>query len=198
MASSLLAFALALLTKETAAALLPFFFVLEFYFKKKKGIAFSWSFMAALTAMTAAYAAVRFYLVFGTGNSPEGDYINHWIAWISYFPNYIRLLLFPSGQSIEYPHATKILPVPLLTGIAVIAFLLFLLGREFRRKNYLTAGIFDHGPLSPLLPEAQFPMVWDLLMDYRLYLPLAAICVAGAGTLSGMPARECSPGRKEV
>ena len=189
MAFSLFAFALALLTKETTAALLPFFVVLEFYFKSKKGEAFSWFFIAATFAITAVYSAVRLYLTFGIGSGLVGDKVVHWAGWISYFPTYIRLLLFPLGQSIYYPfpgeciyYPEKIQPTPLLIGSAVIIFLIFLLIKQFWRKNYLIASFLLLAALS-FLPEFVFLIV-DVVVEYRLYLPLAALCIAGAAALA--------------
>jgi tetratricopeptide (TPR) repeat protein len=188
-ALSLAAFALALLTKETAAALLPFFFAMELYFKTKKGKAFSWSFTAAAFAITAVYSAVRLYLAFGTGSEMAGDKVVHWAGWISAFPTYIRLLLFPFWQSIYYPYPGESLyypqtiqTVPLLFGSVVIIFLIFLLVRQFLRKNYLMASFLLLAALS-FLPEFVFLIV-DVVVEYRLYLPLAALCIAGAAALA--------------
>ncbi|MHB8174852.1 MAG: ArnT family glycosyltransferase, partial [Nitrospirota bacterium] len=104
---SFIALALALLTKETAAALLPFFFVLEYYFRKKKG-GVSLRFLVAATAMTVVYTVYRLYLVAGSSKGVKMDYIGHWAGWISRFPSYIRLLLVPFSESIEHPMADKI------------------------------------------------------------------------------------------
>ncbi len=179
---SLIALALALLTKETAAALLPFFFVLEYYFRKKKGAGISWPFLASATAMTVAFAAYRLSLVFGGGNGAKPDYIGHWAGWISRFPSYVALLAVPFSQSIEHPEAGKLININLFIGIAVIAVSLFLIFRQFRRGNYLVAGLLLLAALS-FLPEFLFP-IWDLVVDYRLYLPLAAFCIAGAAALA--------------
>jgi tetratricopeptide (TPR) repeat protein len=190
-ALSLAAFALALLTKETAAALLPFFFAMELYFKTKKGKAFSWFFTAAAFAITAVYSTVRLYLAFGTGSEMAGDKVVHWAGWISSFPTYIRLLLFPLSQSFYYPYPgesiyypEKIQTVPLLFGGAVLIFLIFLLVKQFLRKNYLVASFLLLAALS-FLPEFVF-MVRDLVVEYRLYLPLAAFCIAGAAALASV------------
>ncbi len=183
---SLLALALALLTKETAAALLPFFFVLEYYFREKTA-RFSWPFLAAVTAITGVYTACRLYLVFGSGTGIKMDYMDHWAGWISRFPSYIRLLVVPFSQSIEHPEADKIININLFIGMAIIALSIFLILRQFRRKNYLIAGLLLLAALS-FLPEFLFPQIWDLVVDYRLYLPLAAFCIAGAAALARMSA----------
>jgi protein O-mannosyl-transferase len=190
-ALSLAALSLALLTKATAAALLPFFVAMELYFKKKKGKAFSRFFIAAAFAMTAVYSAVRLYLAFGVGNGLAGDKAVHWAGWISAFPTYIRLLLFPFWQSIYYPfpgesiyYPQTIHTVPLLFGGAVIIFLIFLIVRQFLRRNYLIASFLLLAALS-FLPEFVFLIV-DVVVEYRLYLPLAALCIAGAAALAGV------------
>ena len=185
-AISLLALASALLTKETAAALLPFFFVLEYYFRKKKNARISWAFPVLATLMTVVYTVYRFYLIFGSDNGVKSDYIGHWARWISRFPSYIRLLVIPFSQSIEHPEADKIINIYLFIGMAVIAISIFLILRQFRRKNYLIAAFLLLAALS-FLPEFCFP-IWDLVVDYRLYLPLAAFCIAGAAALARISA----------
>ncbi len=184
-AVSLVALALALLTKETAAALLPFFFALEYYFRKKKSARISRAFPVLATVMTVIYTVYRFYLIFGSGKgakSDYSDYVGHWAGWISRFPSYIRLLVVPFSQSIEHPEAGKLINIHLFIGIAVIAVSLFLIFRQFRRGNYLVAALLLLAALS-FLPEFCYT-IWDLVVDYRLYLPLAAFCIAGAAALA--------------
>ncbi len=181
-ALSILSLALSLFTKETAAALLPFFFVLEYYFLKKKSAGIFWPFLASATVITVVFTVYRLSLVFGGGSGIPNDYFGHWVGWISRFPSYIRLLVVPFSQSIEHPEAGKSININLFIGIAVIAVSLFMILRQFRRGNYLIAGILLLAALS-FLPEFFFPL-WDLVVDYRLYLPLAAFCIAGAAALA--------------
>ena len=176
---------------------MPFFVAMEFYFKTKKGKAFSWFFIAAAFTITAVYSVVRLYLTFGIGKGQAGDNIVHWAGWISAFPTYIRLLLFPFGQSIYYPfpgesiyYPQEFQTVPLLFGSAVDYLFNFPVDTAVPRKNYLIGSFLLLAALS-FLPEFVF-MVTDLVVEYRLYLPLAALCIAGAAALARVSRRKSS------
>lgn len=180
----LAAYALALLTKETATALLPLFVFLEFYYRKKKGVQYSRALTIAAILLTAVYMAARFSFIAESGSlRHDGGFIDHWLGYTAVLPSYLRLVFLPISQSVEYPVPNVISPSMVAAGAAVLLlfltgfFLLLKKGRSIPAALLLFAGL-------PLLPEFVFP-VYDLVVEYRLYLTVGALCLLWAVSMEG-------------
>lgn len=97
---------------------------------------------------------------------------------------YLRLLAWPVGQNVDHDVALVTSPYDVsivVSAILLIAFLVLAVGL-WRRKNRLAAfGIFFF--FLALLPESSIFPLAELLVEYRLYLPLvgAALFVASLG-----------------
>ena len=180
----LVTYALALLTKETAPALLPLFIFLEFYYRKKRGVAYSRALIITAALLTAVYMAARFSFIAESGSlRNDGGFMDHWLGYTAVLPSYLRLLFLPASQSVEYPVPDIISPSTVAGGAALLLLFLAVIILLLKRGKHLPAALLLLAGL-PLLPEFVFP-VYDLIVEYRLYLTVGAMCLLGAVLMEG-------------
>lgn len=90
---------------------------------------------------------------------------------------YMRLLLVPVNQNLEYDHPffQSVFEPSVILSVSFIIFLLFLCRRLFSRQRLLSFGLCWF--FVTLLPESSFIPLRDLIFEHRLYLPMMGFAV---------------------
>lgn len=185
-------FIIALLSKETAIALLPLIFIYDYLFSYKNSDSGFWKFIKSrrmfytsvfLTAIT--YLTVRFSLFENAsqksfwGGSAESNFMTMIDATVYYF----RLIFYPVGLSLDYSTypityslADRYLILDLIFYICVTALLII----QYRRKNYLFL-FFCSVFVLFLLPSWNILPISAIIAERFLYAPMI-----GFSTITGL------------
>lgn len=96
---------------------------------------------------------------------------------LSVLLTYLRLFLFPIGQSIEYdyPLAQAFWGIPTLASFLALAFIIITGILTFFRHRLASFGIFWF--FLTLLPESSIIPIRDPIYEHRLYLPLVGCSI---------------------
>ncbi|MDP6410290.1 MAG: tetratricopeptide repeat protein [Planctomycetota bacterium] len=183
---TLLAFLGGVGTKETMVAVVPVALLFD-------GILLSPSIRAALRRGRRLYGALGVVLLLGAMFVlPRIDTSNATLPPLRYalsqpgiVLDYLRLAFWPDPLCFDYQR-------PAAYGWATIGFPAALLGagvlatlRGLRRRSWL--GVAGAWVLLTLAPSSSFIPINDLMVEYRMYLPLAGVCAlaVGAGSVLG-------------
>lgn len=91
--------------------------------------------------------------------------------------HYLRLAVWPVGQCLDYgwPVAARIADAA-VPGLLIIALLALTAGLLWRRPSLGYPGFFFFVTLAP---SSSFLPIREIACEYRMYLPLTSLCVAG-------------------
>jgi len=177
-------FGLGLFTKETVVSL-PFallaydFFILSG--ATTRGILSRWRFYAPFVAggIVATYFLVTAVLVGAIG--PEASHITPWnylLTQSRVIVTYIRLLVFPVGQNLDYDFrvSASLFEPSIIGSLVVLSGLLFLAWRLRRRRPIAAFSIAWF--FITLAPTSSFIPLPDVIFEHRLYLPLIGVSLS--------------------
>ncbi|MEI6863506.1 MAG: tetratricopeptide repeat protein, partial [Candidatus Omnitrophota bacterium] len=90
---------------------------------------------------------------------------------------YIWLLFVPVNQNLDYdyPVSRTLFDIPTLSGLILIAIILVIAVKIFRRYRLVSFGIFFF--FLTLIPESSVIPIQDVIFEHRLYLPMAGYAV---------------------
>ncbi len=168
----------AMLTKENTSTLPLMVILLEIYFfKADKPIRWKYIFplliLLPLVPLLLLYTRpVTFSDVQTLMNSPLDKGISYLLTQPRVLLTYIRLLLIPVNQNLDYdyPITKSLLELPSLLSILVLAFILISAVKLFRRQRLISFGVAWF--FLTLLPESSIIPLNDVIFEHRLYLPL--------------------------
>jgi tetratricopeptide (TPR) repeat protein len=180
--------ALAALTKEMAVAL-PLLLVM---LAMRLGSPRAWRWVAAsfvawpillltmrLPSATLPAGTIGFRETSGIGR------LAYLLTQLTVVPRYLRLFLWPRGQSLDpaaavHPH----LDAAVLTGALALASLTLLFVLQRRSRPLALVGWL--GCLIALLPESSVFPIRDVMVEHRMYLPLAGLAMIVADQLADL------------
>ena len=179
-ALSLLAFAAALLAKSVAAVLPAALLVYEIWLSRKFDLRRALYIAGAYGAVLAVYLwGARRWL----GDSlaePVRSYGVQWLTQVKALVYYAYLAVFPVHLSVEPAFAESL---GLAEGAVIPAVLLAASAAYLLLRRFSAAALFAAWILLPLLPSSLIPLN-VLVNEHRMYLPIAFLCVGGAGLFS--------------
>jgi tetratricopeptide (TPR) repeat protein len=96
---------------------------------------------------------------------------------------YLRLLVFPTGQSFDYdfPISHSLFDPATIGSIVALSALGYLAFRLYRNHRILSFGAVWFG--LTLLPESSFVPLPDVIYEHRMYLPMAGASIIAASVL---------------
>lgn len=190
--ASFLCYMLGLFTKETAA---PFAFVYFLYEYSEKSRPPKGRYLHSMPFIFASVSFTLFrmwYLAFSSPINKSLGFIKHWLTEIAVMPRYLDLVIFPFGLSAD--HGIKDIATfsdpYFITGLALICIFLFGIIFALRRRSLYAMLLL--WPMLVLLPEMVFPLN-DAMVEYRMYLPMAAIALLAAALFRDLLGRR--PGK---
>lgn len=187
---AMLSMILAFLSKENSFTLPMMLILIELMFLNKS-FRFKFKYLIAVFGIFGIGAFIVFYSgvytkIFRVYYSYTGEIIhnlNYFITQFTVMLTYFRLLIFPVGQNVDHDfHVIESFTAPTtLIGIGAIV-LLVGFGIYFLRKNRLVSfGIFWF--FITIAIESSFIPILDLMMEHRLYLPIAGFAVFLTGII---------------
>lgn len=104
------------------------------------------------------------------------------------FITYLRLIVLPLNQQVEYDYPRIVSFSAPTAGIGVSACFAVVIAAAFclRRRNLQPAGFGLSFFLLTLLPESSFFAISDVMVEHRLYLPLFGAAVVFAAPLAAL------------
>jgi len=182
LAGTYIAYGAALLCKETAV---PFLLVFPLTARAlesgRTGARLSFRAYAPLVAGAVALAVRRVSLLKSyAGHQPlERGMIEQWMSGLAAVAKYLKLMVFPFGLSIEhgFTPVTGVADIRFLLGAALAAAALAAFW-YFYRRNPLVSMLIAW-PFVALSPEILL-RVKDIVVEYRMYLPMAGILILAA------------------
>ena len=176
---SLIAAVMAMFTKEIAITL-PFTVIFYEYCFLRRRKRFYWKsalpllstiFIIPLTMFltkSADFIGMRRVQEHTSGISPW-QYI---FTQFSVIVTYIRLLLIPINQNLDYDYhiAKSLLEIPTLASLILLVLILIIVIRIFPKYRLISFGIFWF--FLTLLPESSVIPIGDVIFEHRLYLPM--------------------------
>ncbi len=178
---------LAVLSKESAAAMVGVFMLADLVGGGVRRLTGNWRLYAPLVAGGAAAAAYIIRLASREGSAGFGlkgvaplDYL-----WTQFqvIPLYVRYFLFPWGQNLDHAYPLAKAPGDPLSwaGLAAIAALVYFAWR-FRAWSPLPLlGLLSF--LALLAPTSSIVPIADTLVERRLYLPMIGLLLASTALL---------------
>jgi len=179
-------FVFAVATKENAAALAGVFILTDIFWPKPfstRGLRNNWRLYAALLPGTAV-AGWKVFQALATSKS--AGFSAAGMTWYQYgftearaIFTYLRLALFPVGQSIDHDYAishTILEHGAIVYLAALVAITVFLI---VRRKRYPLACFGWLFALVLLAPTSSIVPIIDPLVERRMYLPLMGLILIG-------------------
>jgi tetratricopeptide (TPR) repeat protein len=103
---------------------------------------------------------------------------------------YVRLLCLPWHQNLDYdyPLSHTLWDAPTLLSLGILCLIVWYGFTVFRRSRVISYGIFWF--FITLLPESSIMPLLDVIVEHRLYLPMAGISLLAAGGLYSALARK--------
>ncbi|OGX18536.1 MAG: hypothetical protein A3K83_07595, partial [Omnitrophica WOR_2 bacterium RBG_13_44_8b] len=179
-AGSIILAGLAMFTKEMAVTLPLMILLYEFCFFRNR-IRINWKkvapFLITLLIMPLTMLltkSVNFMeMRLESEPSPGISSGNYFLTQIRVAVTYLRLLLLPLGQNLDYdyPLTQSFLEAPYLASLLFLGIILFIAIRMFSKYRLLSFAIFWF--FLTLLPESSIIPIKDLIFEHRLYLPMA-------------------------
>jgi Tfp pilus assembly protein PilF len=175
---SIFFFPLALFTKELAATLPLVLFLYDYIFVfRHKSESRKERFKLGLYYLP-FWIILIFFLILkyrfsGTLGNPEfsrGLYSNL-LTGLHVMVGYLNLLFFPHSQSADpnFPDSTSLREPAVLCSIAIIAMIIIIALRQYKRIPLLSFGIFWY--FIALLPTSSIVSLQDVMAEHRAYLP---------------------------
>ena len=178
LAASFLFYALGLFTKETAA---PFSFVYLLYdYSEKKKRPKKYLYSTPFIGASVSFTLFRmWYLAFSSPINKSLGFMTHWLTEVTVIPRYLLLVVFPFGLSAD--HGVKDIETfsdpYFIAGLALTCIFFLILTYALRRRS--PNAMLLLWPVLAMLPEMVFPLN-DAMVEYRMYLPMAAISLLAA------------------
>lgn len=179
---ALLAFLMAIHTKENAYTIPLVLVLIEFYFIQTKSLTINikdYRILGAIIGLAGffIYAITKFSsTVFkpippSIYNSFTITPSNYFFTQLSVIVKYIQLLIFPMNQNIDYdfPIANSLFQFPTLLNGLLLLSLLVLAIFLYRRNRLISFGIFWF--FITLSIESSFIPISDLIFEHRTYIP---------------------------
>lgn len=144
--------------KKTAGRVLPYFAVMVL-------LAF-----IALSSQTRSMDPRRFGAIVDLGSKlAPGEYL---LTQCNVIRTYLRLLVFPWGQTLEYdyPVSRSLFEIQTLASLGLLVFTFLGIFRWFKKQRLLSFSILWF--FMTLLVEASVIPLPDVIFEHRLYLPL--------------------------
>lgn len=170
-----LGFILALGSKETAITLPAIAFLYGIYFFERKGLWKNLLVPGSLIIAGGFIAATRGlapdkYSSAGY-NLPDFNAWEYLLTQFSAVAAYLRLLIFPVGQSIDhlYPISRSFWEAGTVTGFALLAIIFFM--ALFLRKKWRAGSFFIIWFFITISPTSSILPIRDVFVEHRLYLP---------------------------
>ena len=198
---SFLSMVIAMFTKEMTITLPIIILIYEAYFLKKEGKGFGWKealpFLIGLIIIPLTMtltSSVNFKEMKRVSELPvtisSHDYA---LTQINVIPTYIRLLLMPVDQNIDYdfPISKTFTAWPTPANLIIIISLLLIAIKLFKRHRLLSFALIWF--FITLLPESGVIPISDVIVEHRLYLPMLGFGIFLTGSLSfifGVKARD--------
>ncbi|MBU0606132.1 MAG: tetratricopeptide repeat protein [Candidatus Omnitrophica bacterium] len=109
----------------------------------------------------------------GPGISP----FNYLITQFRVIVTYLRLLLVPVNQNLDYDYSVSktLFDIPTLSSLILLAVILIIAVRMFRKYRLISFGIFFF--LLTLIPESSVIPIKDVIFEHRLYLPMVGYAI---------------------
>lgn len=126
------------------------------------------------------------------GRTPALDYL---LTQATVLPRYLRLVVLPLGQNIDHDvRVVESLSAPVLAGFAFLVALAALGVWQVRRRPLVAFAILWF--FLTLIPESSLLALDDVMVEHRMYLPMAGLALAAAWLFSAAAAR--APRRARV
>jgi hypothetical protein len=136
----------------------------------------------ALLATMSLPTAHRIAGVAGFRETSDIPRLTYFLTELTVLPRYLRLFLWPGGQSLDpavplhaHPDTVVILGALILAVVSVMAFMVR------PRQPLVTLGWLWF--LIAILPESSLFPIRDVMVEHRMYLPLAGLAIAAADAL---------------
>ncbi len=199
---SILCFLLALFTKEVAATLPLILLLYDFVFVfRHKPESLKGRFKLRLYYLPywmalMLFLIVRYRLVGTLGNIEFSRSIySNLLSGFHVMVGYLNILFFPHNQSADpnFSASTSLREPAVLLSIAIIALILIIALRRYKKNPLISFGIFWY--FIALLPTSSIVSLQDVMAEHRAYLPsigffltmgmlIAKFCESRAGELS--------------
>lgn len=176
---SVTTFLLAVLTKESAVPFALVFFLYEYSGKETGEGRRKYIHALPFIVLAGVFSIFRFwYLSSTSGLEKPLGYAAHWLTEVAVIPRYLLLLALPSRLSIDHgiKDVQSLSDPYLLAGVPAVA--LFVAAAAVALKRKPVYALLMLWPALVMLPEMVIPLN-DAMVDYRMYLPMAAISILG-------------------
>ena len=170
--ASLAAFALALLSKATAAVLPLSLLVWEFLRERRERGPIPWAHNAGYWMVCLAYVALVQQGIDSALGHPVRDLTHQIYTQIKALPYYLQLVAVPVHLSVEHGFLVS----EMLWEAPVLLPALLLLSAWFALRRSRQAALVCAWTILPLLPSSIVPLN-VLVNEHRLYLPLASMAI---------------------
>lgn len=176
---SVTTYLLAVLTKESAVPFALVFFLYEYSRKEAGEGRRKYIHALPFIVLAGVFSIFRFwYLSSTSGLEKPLGYAAHWLTEVAVIPRYLLLLALPSWLSIDHgiKDVQSLSDPYLLAGVLAVA--LFVAAAAVALKRKPVYALLLLWPALVMLPEMVIPLN-DAMVDYRMYLPMAAISILG-------------------
>lgn len=171
---SLLAALLTMLTRENAVILPVLLGLLE-------GVFFKPAWKKILPFLAVALVALLGTVLTGSPDAglrkPDGmSVLTHFLTQARVVLTYMRLTVFPFGQRLHYHYPVySSLRFGPLAGLCLVISLIVLAWKQRAKRPLFSFGIAWF--LVGLLPESGFIPLREVILEHRMYLPMAGFCL---------------------
>jgi tetratricopeptide (TPR) repeat protein len=183
-AASILAALMSVFSKEMAISLPLALCLYKFYFLRtdKK---FNWKYITpflvvvlAVPLIMALTGSVDFKEMKRAGESLPGISVGQYaLTQLKVMVTYIRVLFIPTNQALDYYYspAKSIFEIPVILSLLFLLLVLTSAVGLFRKQRLASFGILFF--FVTLLPESSFIPIKDVIVEHRLYLPMAGYAI---------------------
>jgi tetratricopeptide (TPR) repeat protein len=199
-AASFLAATLSMFSKEISFSLPMAVLLLEIYLfkatiRQRLALLAPFAAMLAIPLLTLFFATDPELILasgFAASGTPAPTHMNYMITQSAVFSTYLRLLLLPVNQTLDYdyPVYDSITALPVVAGILLFLTMTWLAVKLYQRgdRGSRLAGFGICWFMVSLSVEAFVPLS-DLINEHRLYLPSIGAAMAVSATLQSLSAR---------